>query len=419
MNRTLAWSLGFMGLILLVLGFWLLSGSLARAAPRASPDPGREVLVLLRMPQEHFTPDADYGGGYGGGEGRGARRRFAEDRARANGLVLVDDWPMPMAGLDCYIMEVPDGRSTAEAAAQLSRDPGVEWAEPMNTYAAQGEAAARINTGDDPLYPVQPDAREWRLDDLHRIATGRNVRIAVIDSAIDRSHPDLTGQVVLSQNFVAGPAPAAESHGTAVAGIIAALAGNGKGIVGVAPGARLLGLRACRQGDTATTCDSLSLAKAIYYAVEHDAQVINMSLSGPDDPLLGRLLDLAQARGITIVAAFDPALPGGGFPASHTGVVAVIAEGGDAGAGTFGAPGRDIPTTDPDGGWGFVNGSSFAAAHISGLFALMRERSRRSQAASALATVPGSDAVDPAATLMHLTGDGNALAAGPALSARP
>ena len=423
MNRTLAWSLGFVGLVLLALGFWLLSGSLAHASPRAAPDPSREVLVLLRMPAEHFTPDSAYGGGYGGGEGGGARRRFAEDRAKANGLTLVDDWPMPMAGLDCYIMAVPEGRTTEEAAAELSRDPGVEWAEPMNTYMAQGKAAqggaTKAVAGDDPLYRVQPDAQEWRLDALHRIATGRNVRIAIIDSAVDRHHPDLTGQVVLSQNFVAGAAPAAENHGTAVAGIIAALAGNGQGIVGVAPQARLLALRACRQGDTATTCDSLSLAKAIYYAVEHDAQVINMSLSGPDDPLLGKLLDMAESHGITIVAAFDPTLPGGGFPASHNGVVAVIAEGtSPATAGIFGAPGRDIPTTGPGGGWDFVNGSSFAAAHISGLFALMRERARKPQAASALATVPGSDAVDPAATLMHLSG-GDALAAGPAMQARP
>ncbi len=415
MNRAFAWSLGVCGLILLAAGFWLLSTSLAHASDHTPPDPGREVLVLLRMPQEHFTPDSAYGGSYGGGEARGARRRFAEARAKANGLKLVDDWPMPMAGLDCYIMAVPDNRTTEQAAADLSRDPGVAWAEPMATYTAQGSEKAPV---DDPLYRVQPDAQEWRLDDLHRIATGRNVRIAIIDSAIDRTHPDLAGQVIVSENFVLGQAPAAESHGTGVAGIIAALAGNGKGIVGVAPQARLMGLRACKQGDTATTCDSLSLAKALYYAIDHDAQVINMSLSGPDDPLLGRLLDLAQAHGITVVAAFDPALPGGGFPASHTGVVAVIDEGTDpSGAGIFGAPGRDIPTTQASGGWAFVNGSSFAAAHVSGLFALLRERTHKPQAASALATVAGSDTVDPSATLLRVSAP--ALAAVAMSPARP
>ncbi|HWA60453.1 MAG TPA: S8 family serine peptidase [Caulobacteraceae bacterium] len=403
------------GLLLLALGFWLLTGRMALAEAPAA-DPQREVLVLLKMPPEHYSAQSAYGGSYGGGEARGARRRFAEGRARANGLILVDDWPMPMAGLDCYIMAVPDGRSTQAVADQLSHDPGIAWAEPMNTYTAQGAATgAAIN---DPLYRVQPDAAEWRLDDLHRIATGRDIRVAIIDSAVDRNHPDLAGQVVVSENFVPGAFPAAESHGTGVAGIIAAVAGNGKGIVGVAPHARLMALRACRQGETATTCDSLSLAKAIYYAVEHDADIINMSLSGPDDPLLGNLLDLARQHGATIVAAFDPAAPGGGFPASHRGVVAVIDEGAEpAGAGVFGAPGRDIPTTQPDGGWFFVNGSSFAAAHVSGLFALLREKTHKPQSGAALVTVAGSDAVDPQATLRRVTGAG-ALAAA-ASPARP
>lgn len=419
-DRVLMAGLWTAGLVLLALGFWLLSGRMAHAEAPAA-DPQREILVLLRMPPEHYSAQSAYGGSYGGGEARGARRRFAEARARANGLTLVDDWPMPMAGLDCYIMAVPDGRSTRDAADQLSRDPGIAWAEPMNTYTAQG-AARGAATGaaiDDPLYRVQPDAREWRLDELHRIATGRDVRIAVIDSAIDRNHPDLAGQVVLSENFVPGAAPAAESHGTGVAGIIAAVAGNGKGIVGVAPRARLLALRACRQGDTATTCDSLSLAKAIYYAVEHGAEIINMSLSGPDDPLLGQLIDMARQHGATVVAAFDPAQPDGGFPASHRGVVAVIDEGADpAGAGIFGAPGRDIPTTQPDGGWFFVNGSSFAAAHVSGLFALLREKTHKPQSGAALVTVAGSDAVDPQATLQRVTGGAGALAAA-ASPARP
>ena len=419
MNRSLMWGMGVGGLILLILGFWLLSGSRAHAADShasLTADPSREVLVLLRMPAEHYTPDGAYGGSYGGGAARGERRRFAEARARANGLTLVDDWPMPMAGLDCYVMAVPEGHSAEAAAKDLSHDPGIEWAEPMNTYMAEGKVTQP--TGD-PLYAVQPDAREWRLDDLHRIATGRNVRVAIIDSAIDRQHPDLKGQVIASENFVVFSAmPAAESHGTGVAGIIAAIANNGQGIVGVAPQARLLGLRACVQGETVTTCDSLSLAKAIYYAVEHDAQVINMSLSGPDDPLLGRLLDLAQSHGITIVAAFDPDLPSGGFPASHAGVVAVVAEGSPVIGGTFSAPGRDIPTTKASGGWDFVSGSSFAAAHVSGLFALMRQKNGRPQAASALATIAGSAAIDPQASLMHGTG-GSALAAAPLSQARP
>ncbi len=431
-SRILWGGLLALGLLLLALGFGLLVTSNAHAdAPvqsAATPDENREILVLLRLPPVHFSPDSSYGGGYGGGASAGARRRFALERAKANGLQLVDNWPMPMAGLDCFIMTVPADRSPDEAAAALSHDPGVEWAEPMRQYRAQGASSSAASSGaaavptpvshdrGDPLYRVQPDAREWQLDALHRIATGRNVRVAIIDSAIEIHHPDLIGQVVVDENFAPDPAPAGEAHGTGVAGIIAAVAGNGKGIVGVAPKARLMGLRACRQtADAAVTlCDSLSLAKALYFAVDHKADVINMSLSGPPDPLLGRLIDLAETHGITVVGAVDRALPGGGFPASHAGVVAVIDEADEGiNAGIYGAPGRDIPTTQPGGNWFFVNGSSYAAAHVSGLFALMRERSGKPEAASALATFPSSDAVDPCATLSRIVAGG---CGGPALA---
>ena len=77
-------------------------------------------------------------------------------------------------------------------------------------------------------------------------------------------------------------------------------------------------------------------------------------------------------------AAHDPALSKGGFPASHRGVIAVSQEG-VAGARGYAAPGRDIPTTQPDGGFHFVTGSSYSAAHVSGLLALSYERNRASQ----------------------------------------
>ena len=428
MNRLaskIPWRIGLLagGLLVLILGLgWLMADRAQADAPVqsvAAADENHEILVLLRLPPAHFTPDSSYGGSYGDQAGAGARRRFALERAKANGLQLVDDWPMPMAGLDCYIMAVPADRSPEEAAAALSHDPGIEWAEPLRQYRAQGAATTVPPGSADPLYRVQPDAREWKLDALHRIATGRNVRVAIIDSAIEVGHPDLIGQVVVNENFAPGPAPAGEVHGTGVAGIIAAIDGNGKGIVGVAPRARLMGLRACRQtADAAVTlCDSLSLAKALYFAVDHKAEIINMSLSGPPDPLLGRLIDLAETRGITIVGAFDRSLPGGGFPASHTGVVAVIDEADSHtdtrvlgapifGTPIFGAPGRDIPTTQPGGNWFFVNGSSYAAAHVSGLFALMRERSGKPSLASALATFPSSDTVDPCATLSRIVSGG-------------
>ena len=130
---------------------------------------------------------------------------------------------------------------------------------PMSPGRSRWHCSARGRTAshNDPLYAAEPAAAQWHLADLHRIATGRGVKVAVIDSGIEVRHPDLAGQILMSRNFVAGRSAAAEQHGTGVAGIIAAKADNGIGIAGVAPGARLLGLRACWQTPGATVCDTL------------------------------------------------------------------------------------------------------------------------------------------------------------------
>jgi antitoxin (DNA-binding transcriptional repressor) of toxin-antitoxin stability system len=328
----------------------------------------RQVLVMLHLPKPHYRPDAGYGGAYLDGTGHGARKRIAEQLAREHGLRLLSDWPMPVLGVDCYVMEVPVATSPQRIAELLSHDSRVEWAQPMGMFHGMG---------DDPLYPAQPSASQWHVAELHRVATGRNVRIAVVDSGVDERHPDLEGQVAVVENFVDGSPYTVETHGTAVAGIIAAKAGNGIGIAGVAPGARLMALRACWQQGTsaqAAVCSSFTLGKALNFAISHGAQVINLSLAGPPDRLLQRLIDAAIRNGITVVGAADTREANGGFPASYPGVLAIVEqESRDTAPGFFRAPGRDIPTTVPGARWSMVNGSSYATAHVSGLVALMRE----------------------------------------------
>jgi hypothetical protein len=447
--------------LLLGLTLWLtalVGRSFAAPPPAASPtmgrpeagvadgaDDARKILVLLRAAPPHFRPNGTYGGGYDDNQGRSARRRIAAQLARAHGLTLVTDWPMPLLGLDCYVMAAPVGHSAAEAAAQLSRDPGVQWSEPMHVYRGEGafprRPAASPEPPNDPLFPAQPAAVQWRLADLHQMSTGRNVVVAVVDSQVERSHPDLIGQIEVAESFVSGPAIEGEDHGTGVAGIIAARANNGVGIAGVAPGARLMALRACWQttqpasprAPPATLCDTLSLAKALHFAIDHRAQVINLSLGGPPDTLLGRLIDVALARGVTVVGAYDPDLPAGGFPASHAGVVAVSdAPVAGGAAGLYTAPGRDVPTTQPGGRWSLVNGSSFAAAHVSGLIALTRQaggRQDRGVERVALGGDPrdrrwpvlvtaqtGRGAIDTCATLLRALGPCDCACARPAVA---
>ena len=345
----------------------------AQGSPAVPPE--REILVMVRHPADHFQPNGGYGAGaYGNDLARSERERLARLIARDHRLQFLDGWPMPMIGVDCFIMAVPDERSTAAASDELSHDAKVAWAEPVQLYQAQGGTASP----NDPLFPAQPAARQWRLADLHRIATGRGIKVAVIDSGIQANHPDLAGQVIVNKNFVVGQTEVAENHGTGVAGVIAAKSDNGIGISGVAPGARLMGLRACWQkggAGAATVCDGLSLAKAIYFAVDAKADVINLSLSGPDDRLLRLLVDAALSHGSVVVGAYDRTKPGGGFPASVNGVIAVADQSfAGAPAQVYIAPGRDVPTTQPGGRWFLVNGSSFSAAHVSGLAALVRQR---------------------------------------------
>ncbi len=364
---------------LLALALCLAAWSGSSAAIDGQPgDPGREgegaggmlerqVLVMLHMPLPHFRPENAYSGRYTDDAGHRSRRRVAEGIAHLHNLKLVSDWPMPVLGVDCFVMEALSTGPVDGIIANLARDPRVEWAQRMNEYHA-------LATGD-PLYPTQPSAKYWHLSEIHTATTGRHVRIAIIDSGVDDGHPDLSGQVKLKENFVDGNPYVPESHGTAVAGIIGANAGNGIGIEGVASNAQLMALRACWQiSERETRCSSFTLGKAINFAILHKAQVINLSLAGPPDRLLNLLLDAAQAQGAAIVGAVDPLDPDHSFPASHPGVLAVADEDfKPLRNGVWMAPGRDIPTTAPGGHWTFVSGASYACAHASGMVALLVE----------------------------------------------
>lgn len=380
---------------------------LALAAPAAigatlpvaasANDEERQILVMLKMPPAHYRPNSSYSGDYGDAAGQAARKRTARRIAQRYGVELRDGWPMPLLGVDCYVMAVPPGKALDDVIAAVAKEPGVAWAQRMTSYAIP----EKVGAAGDPLYSAQPTAKEWKLRELQRSATGRGVKIAIIDSRVDVSHPDLAGQFVSDENFIGGSPGRPEAHGTHVAGLIGAKAGNGIGMAGVAPGARMMALRACREvdGGRATTCNSLALAQALQFAIQHQANVINLSLSGPRDELLGRLLGIALSRNIAVIAAYDQAQPGGGFPASMRGVVQVIDEAlPSLPAGVFGAPGRDLPTTQPGGGWGLVNGTSYAVAQVSGLVALAGERGKRPMASS---IVRGSDGrIEACATVL-------------------
>jgi len=355
----------------------------------------RQLMVMLRLPPARYRPGGSYTEAYGGQLGQAARSAITQRLAQDNRLTVVETWPMPLLGVDCVVMALGDVQSDAREPEQVARllegASDVEWAQPIHVYRAQA-------TPNDPLYSAQPVAEQWNLSQLHQLATGKGVTVAVIDSGIDATHPDLLGQVKRNQNFVDAQPVVAEWHGTAVAGVIAALSNNGIGVAGVAPQAQLLGLRACWQATPSdTVCNTLSLAKALHAAVTQSVQIINMSLSGPEDRLLAQLLNVALARNIRVVAAVPGPNDGGGFPASLKGVIAVGA-GPPLVAGAVQAPGRDVPTTVPMARWALVSGSSYSAAHVSGLLALVHELGGATPGPLVLAS---QSAIDACATLLR------------------
>jgi hypothetical protein len=371
------------GLSLVLLGL-----QAAWAADTGAPP---QILVTFKQAQvaaqphtgarsKYFAPTSDYATSV-------KVDRDVRAIAREQGLRAVDAWPIAPLGVHCVVFELTGPRPMDDVVQALASDPRVESVQPMQIFDVLAtelhespDAGALDGHGyDDPYLKLQHSARELQLEAAQRWATGRGIDIAVIDTGVDVHHPELAGRIAESEDFVDPPARGGEQHGTAVAGIIAADAGNGIGIIGVAPEVKLLALRACWPAQSKSVCSSFTLAKALTFALERAPQVVNLSLAGPQDPLLERLLQLVIARGITVVAACrSPECDS--FPASVPEVIAVSNVEPPAGSAAASqlpplvAPGLDVITTMPNGAFDFVSGSSISAAHVSGIVALLLQR---------------------------------------------
>lgn len=336
----------------------------------ASPPDRRVLIMFAENFTSHYRPEAGAVGGYGARAG-GAQARKAQALAKEYGLSVVTDWPMPALGVRCFVAELAAGRTPADVLDRLAADPRVESAQALQTFRVLGREA------DDGA--SQEGRTIAAVDDWHRGATGKGVIVAQIDSGVDVKHPALRARVSETHNFVDGTSFGPEFHGTAVAGIIVAKTDSEVG--GVAPGASLIALRACwpdHPGAASAVCDTFTLAKALQFVLTRDPQVVNLSLGGPRDRLLERLLDKVLERGITVLGAIDPNAAGATFPAHHPGVVAVATTWSPRlPAGTVLLSGVDVLTTIPDARWGLVSGTSFATARVTGLTALLLECSPR------------------------------------------
>ena len=301
-------------------------------------------------------------------------RRVSDALAREYDLKKVTEWPIRTLGVQCVVYEIPAGSDLKSIIESVARDRRVRSAQPMNVFRAL--TAEQPRGGQYALKALQVDV-------AHRYTMGRNVVIALVDTGVDTEHPDLRGQVVEHKDLVFDPQAAfnAEVHGTAVAGVIAAL--GKQQMLGVAPGAKLIALKACwpaQPGSTSALCSSLTLARALDAALERHPAIVNLSLAGPHDPLLEELLQTMIGKGVIVVAACPEAHDAAqAFPTSVAGVLrARSASAAPPDCNTremppVTTPGADILTTFPQARYDFVSGNSFAAAHVSGIVALLLE----------------------------------------------
>ncbi len=350
---------------------------------QARLDPGRFLVITVRnepAPAVMTPGSTPRGYGAAGVYGVSTRARaVTHSLERAYRLRPVSAWPIESLRVNCIVMRLPAGTVRSTLMARLARDSRIESVEPLNQFTTEAGA------GRGPYVPLQLNLRELDVPQAHRLSEGAAVRIAIIDTGIDYRHPDLHGRIVARRDFVDGDGGdfAADRHGTEVAGVIAATAGDGLGLLGVAPKSRLIALKACwplRQDAAQAACDSFTLAQALQAAITARADIVNLSLAGPPDPLLERLIRYGMRRGIIYVGAVPPVRDGlhDAFPVDIPGVLAVqSAEDGRTGSADLLAPGHGILTLVPGGHYDFASGSSLATAEVTGIVALLLADGRR------------------------------------------
>lgn len=293
-------------------------------------------------------------------------------------LTLLESQTFALSGQTIGRYRIDGGRSAVQTLNLVARNfPGVTAAQVNFVYVgAQAQQPARQDppAGD---ASAQYVVRKLHLTEAHRINRGDDVLVAVIDSRIDKNHPDLAGTIADEFDAVGSPAQP-HAHGTAIAGAIAA---NSK-LVGVAPKVRLLAVRAFSGAGESAQSTTFNVLKGVDWAAAKNARIINMSFAGPADPLLKQMLAIANARGIVLIAAVGNGGPKSPplYPGADAGVIGVTATDADdklmpqANRGpqvAVAAPGVEILAAAPDGKYQITSGTSVAAAHVSGVAALL------------------------------------------------
>jgi subtilase family protein len=354
---------------------------------QASLSSDRYIIVAVdNVPAAYVANAGGTPRGYDAVADYGATARARETLhavEREYGLREVNAWPIGPLQIHCAVLEIPSGADRGQLLAALSKDRRVKLTQPLQTFATRTEGY------NDPYVGLQRGFQQMDVADAHPWSRGEGVKVAIIDTGVDTQHPDLRDSIAAAVNFVDADDAQfrRDRHGTEMAGAIAAVANNREGIVGVAPNARLFVFKACWQSHAdadAARCNSFTLARALTAAFDAHAQVVNLSLAGPDDPLLGDLIREGQHRGVLFVGA-APDTAGVQTGLLHqAGVIEVAsAESHSVIDSVLYAPGREILTLLPGGHYDFASGASIATAQVSGVVALMLAKNPALSAASA------------------------------------
>ncbi len=255
---------------------------------------------------------------------------------------------------------------------QLSVDPRITGAQPNYLYTLSAKKKKK----------TQYAVRQLGIEDVHAVSRGDGAIVAVIDSGVNRKHPSLKGVIKDQEDFTGTRRNARESHGTAVASVIAAR----NGMVGVAPGAKVLSARVFARSKKyrQSSGHTFNLLRGVDWAVASGAQVINMSFAGPADPIFQAMLKSASEAGVIVVAAAGNHGAKGppAYPGAYDTVIAVTATDSrnrlykHANRGKYislSAPGVNILAAHRSRSYETSSGTSMSAAYVTGAIALLKQ----------------------------------------------
>jgi hypothetical protein len=313
---------------------------------------------------------------------------------RKLGLKVLSSQTVGLLGTRMIQFEFGKGKTIRDVIAALEKIKAIEAMPNYEFELAQdtgtpGPSSLGPGTspGDLKGDPAQYVIGKLKLAEAHRLATGENVLVAVIDSEIDAKHPDIDGRIA-ARYEEAGPVDKPHPHGTGMAGAIV----SHRKLMGTAPGARILAIRAFGGASGGAKGTTVQIVKGLDWAVGHTARTVNMSFAGPKDPTLARAFKAAFDKGVVLIAAAGNAGPKSPplYPGADPNVIAVSATDADdqiyanSNRGSYvsvAAPGVDVLVPAPEGHYEFTTGTSVAAAHVSGIAALLMQRDPKLDAA--------------------------------------